>query len=68
MKKNYTFLIFPILFLAGLSLLLYPLVSNEWNEYRQSKLISTYDEAVAEQEAAGTIDYITEKNQALDVK
>ncbi len=66
MKKNYTFLIFPILFLAGLSLLLYPLVSNEWNEYRQSKLISTYDEAVAEQEAAGTIDYITEKNQALD--
>lgn len=65
MKKNYTLLIFPIIFLAGLSLLLYPLVSNEWNNYRQSKLISTYDEAIAQQTAEGTIDYEVEKNQAL---
>lgn len=65
MKKNYKILIFPILFLAGLSLLLYPLVSNEWNNYRQSKLISTYDEVVAQQTAAGTIDYEVEKNQAF---
>ena len=40
MKKKATFLIFPILFLAGLSLLLYPFVSNQWNNYRQSRLIS----------------------------
>ncbi len=65
MKKNYKILIFPILFLAGLSLLLYPLVSNEWNNYRQSKLISTYDAAVAEQTAAGAIDYTMEKSQAV---
>ena len=65
MKKNYTILIFPILFLAGLSLLLYPLVSNEWNNYRQSKLISTYDAAVAEKTATGAIDYTMEKKQAL---
>ena len=65
MKKNYAILIVPILFLAGLSLLLYPLVSNEWNNYRQSKLISTYDAAVAEKTATGAIDYTMEKKQAL---
>ena len=64
MKKYATILLFPILFLAGLSLLLYPLVSNEWNNYRQSRLISDYDEAVAEQTAAGAIDYHEEWTQA----
>lgn len=66
MKKHATTILFIICFLAGLSLLLYPLVSNEWNNYRQSRLISTYDEVVAEQTAAGTIDYEEEKTQALD--
>lgn len=65
MKKYLKIIIFPIIFLAGLSLLLYPLVSNEWNDYRQSRLISTYDEAVAEQTEAGTIDYNEEWTQAL---
>lgn len=65
MKKHITVLLFPILFLAGLSLLLYPLVSNEWNNYRQSRLISSYDEAVAEQTAAGAIDYHKEWTQAV---
>ena len=64
MKKYATILLFPILFMAGLSLLLYPLVSNEWNNYRQSRLISDYDEAVAEQTAAGAIDYHEEWTQA----
>lgn len=65
MKKYSKIIAFPVLFLAGLSLLLYPLVSNEWNSYRQSRLITTYDEAVAEQTAAGTIDYEAEKEQAF---
>lgn len=65
MKKKAITLIFPILFLSGLSLLLYPLVSNEWNTYRQNRLISTYDSAVAEQEAAGAIDYNEEWTQAF---
>ncbi len=64
MKKKAIFLIFPILFLAGLSLLLYPFVSNQWNNYRQSRLISTYDEAVSQAEAAGAIDYNSEWTQA----
>ncbi len=65
MKKKAITLIFPILFLSGLSLLLYPFVSNEWNTYRQNRLISTYDSAVAEQEAAGAIDYNEEWTQAF---
>lgn len=65
MKKKLTILMFPVLFLAGLSLLLYPLVSNEWNNYRQSRLITAYDETVAEQTAAGAIDYNKEETQAL---
>ena len=65
MKNKLTKLIFALLFLAGLSLLLYPLISNEWNDYRQSKLISTYDEEVAVQSSEGKIDYAGEKAAAL---
>ena len=65
MKKKVTFFIFPILFLAGLSLLLYPLVANQWNNYRQSRLISSYDESVARQESEGTLDYSQEWTKAL---
>lgn len=60
MKRRITTLAFCILFLAGLSLLLYPFLSNEWNKYRQSMLITTYDEAVAGMESSGGIDYATE--------
>lgn len=48
MKPYMKLLFFSILFLVGLSLLLYPLASNAWNDYRQSRLISTYEEAVAQ--------------------
>lgn len=64
MKKKTSNLIFILIFLIGLSLLLYPFISNEWNTYRQSRLISTYDEAVAEQEDAGRIDYSAEWDKA----
>ena len=60
MKKYLTTALFSLIFLAGLSLLLYPFVSNEWNNYRQSRLISTYDEAITNMEAANEIDYETE--------
>lgn len=65
MKKKLTILIFPALFSAGLSLLLYPLVSNEWNNYRQSRLISSYDETVALRTEAGAIDYNEEETRAF---
>ena len=64
MKKRSHIIIVSLLFLAGLSLLLYPLVSNQWNNYRQSKLISSYEEVVNEKNAAGEIDYKAEADRA----
>ena len=55
-----------ILFLAGLSLLLYPLVANQWNSYRQSRLISTYETQVTNLEEQGTVDYEAQWQQARD--
>lgn len=37
-----------LVLLGGLSLLLYPLVSDYWNSFHQSRAIATYVEAVAE--------------------
>ena len=56
-KKTLTTIIITLIFLAGLSLLLYPFVANQWNNYRQSRLISSYDSTVAQMEAEGHIDY-----------
>ena len=60
MKKHITTIIVCTMFAAGLSLLLYPFVSNQWNNYRQSKLITTYEEAVTEMEETGRVDYEAE--------
>ncbi len=64
MKKNTSKILIVVLFLAGLSLLLYPLIANEWNNYRQEKLISSYDEVIAQKAAAGQIDYPAQWEQA----
>ena len=52
------------MFLAGLSLLLYPLVANQWNNYRQSKLISEYETVVKDESRKGTINYQKEWDRA----
>ena len=64
-KKTYKILI-VIIFLAGLSLLLYPFVANQWNNYRQKQLISGYEQVVSEKEAAEGIDYDAERKKAED--
>ena len=45
-------LLFALIFLAGFGIFAYPLVSDQWNAYRQSQLISTYEQAVAQMEEA----------------
>lgn len=64
MKRKITTITICIMFLAGLSLLLYPFISNQWNTYRQKRLISSYDEQVAKKEEAGEIDYNKEWSEA----
>lgn len=64
MKKKYHNIIIVAIFVIGLSLLLYPTIANQWNSYRQSKLISSYDEKVSKMEATGQIDYEKEWKKA----
>ena len=66
MKKKAGNLVICIIFLAGLSLLLYPFVSNQWNNYRQKQLLSGYEQVVSEKEAAEGIDYDAERKKAED--
>lgn len=47
MKKHLSTIILTVILMAGLSLLLYPTVSDYWNSFHQSKAIASYDETVA---------------------
>lgn len=66
MKKKYSNIIIAAIFIIGLSLLLYPTIANKWNTYRQSQLISNYDDKVSEMEKGGEIDYKAEWKKAQD--
>ena len=62
MKNKKSKIIFALIFLAGLSLLLYPYISQKWNAYRASKLITSYEKVVREK--AETNDYSAEWERA----
>ena len=47
-KEKLSNIILIVVFLVGLSLLLYPTVSDYWNSMHQSKAIAGYAEAVAD--------------------
>ena len=53
-KKNYIGL--GLLFLIGLSILLYPMISNAWNKHRDNILISKYSSSVSSDENSEKID------------
>ena len=42
--------VFILMFLAGFLLLAYPTISDQWNTYRQSRLISSYEDTVSTME------------------
>ena len=46
MKRKIANVLFGLLFLIGFGILVYPTVSDQWNTYRQSRLISNYETAV----------------------
>ena len=50
MKKMMINVVFGLMFLTGFGILAYPTVSDQWNTYRQSRLISDYENVVAEME------------------
>ncbi len=47
MKRKISTFLFGLMFLIGFGILAYPTISNQWNTYRQSKLISDYDDTVS---------------------
>lgn len=51
MKKHMTTIILILVFLVGLSLLLYPTVSDWWNSYHQTRAITGYNETVEQMTA-----------------
>lgn len=64
MKSKLNKLIIGFIFLAGLSLLLYPFVANQWNNHRQKQLISSYEQTVSNKDAAHEINYDAELQKA----
>ena len=52
MRKHLSTIVLVILLLIGLSLLLYPTVSDYWNSFHQTKAITTYAENVAALDSA----------------
>ena len=50
MKRTIINIVVGLMFLAGFGILVYPTVSNQWNTYRQSQLIDSYEASVQELE------------------
>ena len=50
MKRKVINILIGLLFLTGFGILAYPTISDQWNTYRQSRLISGYEAAVAKME------------------
>lgn len=50
MKRRISSVLFGLLFLVGFGILAYPTVSDQWNTYRQSQLISSYESKIEEME------------------
>ena len=48
MRRRVFTVLFALLFLVGFGVLAYPTISNQWNTYRQSRLISKYKEVTEE--------------------
>ena len=62
-KGNISTIILIVLLLVGISLLLYPTVSDYWNSFHQSRAIASYADTVAEVEE---VDYSRYWNEAAE--
>ena len=50
MKRKICNILFGLLFLFGFLVLAYPTIADQWNTYRQNRLISSYEAAVEKME------------------
>ena len=67
-KEKYSNILLILIFVVGLSLLLYPTVSNYWNSLRQSRAVANYVEQVAqldEQDYEALLEEAREYNNSI---
>lgn len=50
MKNRLFTVLFGLLFLTGFAILTYPTIADQWNTFRQSRLISDYQETISQME------------------
>ena len=62
-RKNFSTVLLLVTLMIGISLLLYPTISDYWNSFHQSRAIAGYAEAVAQMDE---IDYEKIWNDALE--
>ena len=68
MKKHLSTIIPVLVFIVGLSLLLYPTVSNFWNVMHQSRAVANYSDVMdkmAQQEKQAAVDAAVAYNESL---
>ena len=68
MKKHISTIIAILVFITGLSLLLYPTVSNYWNSLHQSRVVANYSDTMVKltkQDKQAEIDRAVEYNSGL---
>ena len=68
MRKHMSTIIAILVFITGLSLLLYPTVSNYWNSLHQSRVVANYSDTMAKlskQDKQAEIDRAVEYNSRL---
>ncbi len=64
-KRNYKLIAIGIMMVAGLSLLVYPLVANTWNNHVQAELVNNYSETVTSAIEEGKLDVDAELGKAV---
>ena len=62
-RKNFSTVLLLVTLMIGISLLLYPTISDYWNSFHQSRAIAGYAEAVAQMDE---IDYEKIWNDAVE--
>ena len=68
MKQRILNFILTLILITGLSLLLYPSVSNWWNAKHQSRAIASYSEAIEKANERGVALHFIESTEPDDVK
>lgn len=63
MKRKFTNFILILIFLIGLSVVLYPSISNYWNSKTQSKAIVNYDERISQMDESQFTKYFEEAEE-----